>query len=140
MGPVTPINIIQSEDNHLSVLNSHHIQEQQEQCKQQNSFFYHEESAPNHQNETIHIISPPYTDHTYFTPKQIYQRTWPNDGQVLSLDIDQSSLIYPHPAPLKELHPHYPSHHLPLSITSPCSPQSIADATMTELTELSPVF
>ena len=33
-----------------------------------------------------------------------------------------------------------PGHHLPLPLPSPCSPESLADATMTELTELSPVF
>ena len=67
----------------------------------------------------------------------MFQESWLQDGQTLSFDIHQTSLIYPHSAP-QEQHPRYSGHHLPLS--SPSSPQSIADATMTELTELSPVF
>ena len=127
----TPSNIIHDEEKHFS--------NQHEQCKQKKSFFYHEEHIPAHRNETLHIISSSYIDHDYIAPKQMYQESWLHHGQTLSLDIDHTSVTFPHPAP-QDSPPCYSGHCLPLSIPSPCSPQSIADATMTELTELSPVF
>jgi hypothetical protein len=83
-------------------------------------------------HQAIHIISPPYNDHDYFAPK--HEEPWDQYHD------EQTSSIYPHPAPLLEPHRQLSSHHLPLTLPSPCSPESIADATMTELTELSPVF
>ena len=80
-------------------------------------------------HQAIHIISPPYTDHDYFAPKK--EEPWDHD----QYHDEHTSSSSPHPAPL-ELHHPLSSHHLPSS----CSPESIADATMTELKELSPVF
>ena len=99
---------------------------------QQQHDYYHD------LDNNIYDPSHPYLDHDYSMTKQ---ESWPQDGQLLSVEIDNSSFIYPHPAPVHDLHPLQQGHHLPLHPPpSPCSPQSIADATMTELTELSPVL
>ena len=114
-----------------------------------------EEQFLNPKNPTISIISHHHTDHDYFTPKPAHQDIWylqQNHHQEHKFNLHESSeisssLIYPHPAPNPVYD--YPCYDeqlqhasQPVVPLSPCpkSPESIADVTMTELTELSPAF